>query len=292
MSQSASGRSFDEFLTAIRTFESGIDPEKAGFYADNYISGQTIQYPKVDSPGRVVRDDAGNPVMEETNYKDFFQKIGVDSLYTKGSTDPEMFRKMQYNVINYLGFIGYQLGEGALMDIGYYQAKTDDQGLNEYYVWVDNSTWANGVRDKVINPWGTEIHATDVNRWQGTFSGKSGILSFDDLKDPPKQDQAMQDNLKHNYDMINSQLTGGKTIADLVGTTVSWDGCDPSIAPPPGGRANEVILSVSGILAGAHLRGAGGAAQLLNTHQNTPDENNTYILQYIQDFGGYETPWE
>ena len=49
---------------------------------------------------------------------------------------------------------------------------------------------------------------------------------------------------------------------------------------------------MSGLLAGAHLRGAEGIVNLLVEHKNSQDENGTYILQYVQVYAGYQTPFQ
>lgn len=54
---------------------------------------------------------------------------------------------------------------------------------------------------------------------------------------------------------------------------------------------DKVTITYSGLLAGAHLRGAEGVYQLLVQHQNPQDESGTSILSYVYRFGGFETPW-
>ena len=66
-------------------------------YMDNYNNPNAQKYPKVEYPGRVVRDFyTGPPIQETTSIKRYFEKIGVDQFYTPGSTDPEMFKRVQY----------------------------------------------------------------------------------------------------------------------------------------------------------------------------------------------------
>ena len=48
---------------------------------------------------------------------------------------------------------------------------------------------------------------------------------------------------------------------------------------------------MSGLLGGAHLRGAEGITALLVDHENRADENGTAILQYVYEFAGYDTPF-
>lgn len=83
----------------------------------------------------------------------------------------------------------------------------------------------------------------------------------------------------------------GKNLSDYRGTSVYWSQLDPSVDPPPGNRPDKVEITLSGLLAGAHLRGAAGVIELLVDHKNPADENGTYILQYVQDYAGYETPF-
>ena len=286
-------KTYADFLTAIRTFESSIDPKRALWYAANYNNPTVQPYQKVEYPGRVIRDDKGNPEVSTTSIKGYFEKIGVDKLYTPGSVDPRMFYKMQYSVINFLGFVGYQFSEQDLWALGYY-TNYDQSGLPKIYSDVPNSTWANGVRSVVMKVDGFGLsRVTDVNTWTGKFTGKNGIHSFEDFKDPTKQDFIAKDHFKYKYDKIVSALASkGKKISDYIGTKLYWDKCKPPISPPPGGRSNEVTVTMSGLLAGAHLRGAAGVAALLIDHENHQDEIGTTILQYVQDFGGYQTPFD
>ncbi len=284
---------YDDFLTQIRVFESSIDPKKAQYYTDNYDNPAAVPYPEVEYPGRVIRDNAGNPVRSTTSIKGYFEKLGIDHLYQKGTTDPEVFRQMQYAVINYLGFVGYQFSEQDLWVLGYYEHTTPHGDLPIIYSDVPNSVWANGVRSvmREVPDFGLSI-VTDVNTWEGIWLGKHGINSFKDLIDPVKQDFVAKDHFKYKYDRIVEFLAKHeKTIQQYLGTKLYWDRCIPPVSPPPGGRSNEVVVTMSGLLAGAHLRGAAGVEALLIDHENHADENGTTILQYVQDFGGYQTPF-
>ena len=275
------------FLDALRTFESDISLDEAPYYEKNYNNPSAVNYPMVEYPGRVIRDAKGNPMYSKTSVKNFFKKIGVADLYIYGSRDSEMFRKMQYSVINFIGFVGYQFSERDLWDLGYY-THYDTQGLEEYYSDVPNKTWANGTRNKIIG----RVDVTDVNTWKGTFSGKHGINSFEDFKNPDLQDFIALDHFKYKYDRIVSTLKDrSKDLKDYLGTKLYWDRCIPKISPPPEGRSNEVVVTMSGLLAGAHLRGAQGVVSLIVDHENHSDEIGTTTLQYVQDYGGYDTPF-
>ncbi|MBE9215090.1 hypothetical protein IQ247_20890 [Plectonema cf. radiosum LEGE 06105] len=52
-----------------------------------------------------------------------------------------------------------------------------------------------------------------------------------------------------------------------------------------------VVVTASGILAAAHLRGEGGVAKLLLNNQVSQDENGTSILAYMREFAGYQVPF-
>lgn len=124
------------------------------------------------------------------------------------------------------------------------------------------------------------------------FTGKNGIDSVADFKTPEKHFLVIKDHFANKYNGIVTELAArGKTLDDYLGTYVYWNKLDPPVSPPPGGRPNKVEITLSGLLAGAHLRGAAGVVELLVDHKNPSDENGTYILQYVQDYAGYDTPF-
>lgn len=53
------------------------------------------------------------------------------------------------------------------------------------------------------------------------------------------------------------------------------------------GTSKTITISLSGILAGAHLRGSGGVANLLLNNKVSHDQNGTSILRYMEEYGGY-----
>lgn len=285
-------KTYQDFLDAIRTFESSIDPVMAKEYADKYLDSNAVRYQEVAKPGRVIRDDNGVPLMETTSYKDYFLKLGIDHLYVPGSTDLEMFRRMQYSVTNFLGFIGYQFSEADLWALGYYE-NYDAYGNQKYYSDVPVSHWAHGVRSFVEKAGPLQIRITDVNTWTGSFTGKHGIHTMDDFKDPEKQDFIAKDHFTFKHDRIAEVLADvRKKIDNYLGTTLYWNQMHPPVSPPPGGRSNTVTVTMSGMLAAAHLRGADGVKDLVYLHKNDHDEIGTYALQYMQDYAGYNTPFD
>lgn len=280
---------YDDFINRLWIRESSIDPAKVDEYNKNF-NEPYIDYQIVDSPGRVVRDNDGNPEHRMMTVKEYFTAIGVSDIFKLGSTDPKMFLAMQAKTTNFLGFVGFQFADGDLRDLGYYVHIED--GLPTYYMDLPNSTWANGVRSihGVID--GILHNITDVNTWDGTWLGKNNIHSFAGFVDPAKHILVIKDHfaLKHN-NTIDELAKRDKNIQDYLQTKVYWSMLDPKVSPPPGGRSDEVVISMSGLLAGAHLRGAGGVVALLVDHKNPADEIGTHILEYVQDYGDYSTPW-
>jgi len=284
--------SYNDFLSAILTFESTIDPQKAQYYTDNYDNPNAVVYQNVEHPGRVIRADNGETTKSAASIKEYFERLGINKFYTPGSADPKMFRKMQYAVMNYLGFIGYQMSERDFWDLGYY-THYDENNIPTYYSDVPVSNWANGVREKIMDlPGKGKVHVTDVNTWKGKFTGKNGINSFDDAIDPDKQDFVAKDHFVDKYEgMVRLLGEQGKTIKDYLGSVISWGECHPSLKPPAG-VPEIVTITMSGLLGGAHLRGAEGITTLLVSRENRADENGTAILQYVYQFGGYDTPFD
>ncbi len=290
-------KTYDDFLEAIMTFESSIDPAQADYYAENYNTPNAVHYQRVEYPGRVLRDINGNTVSVGMSIKQYFDTIGVGDIYVRGSKDPEMFKQMQYSTTNYLGFIGYQFSESDLWDLGYYTNYTDipvppiEMVIPKYYSDVPVSNWANGVRGRVMETSRGLTMVTDVNTWTGTFTGKHGIESMETFKSH-LQDYIIKDHFVFKYNNIVKGLAAhDKTVKDYVGKTIYWNKMNPPVSHPPGNRSNAVTVTYSGMLAAAHLRGAQGVVDLLYSSKNDADENGTYALQYMQDFGGYQTPF-
>ncbi len=83
--------------------------------------------------------------------------------------------------------------------------------------------------------------------------------------------------------MIESGLEAKGTSLDaLIGSQRTY--VDTS------GQSVTVTLTLTGILAAAHLRGAWGTLDLLNNGSASADEYGTSILKYIQQFGAYDAP--
>jgi hypothetical protein len=157
----------------------------------------------------------------------------------------------QYKVENALGFMGkYQFGEPLLIDLGYYKADV---------------FYGNGA---------------DKNYWQGTWTGKRGINSQEQFKNSPDvQEAAIREAFHLNWQRVNSALEQqGQSVNNYIGQSKTFI---------DNGVSKTITISLSGILAGAHLRGPYGVANLLLNNQVSHDEFGTSILRYIEEYGGY-----
>ncbi len=159
---------------------------------------------------------------------------------------------MSYRSMNSLGFVGYQFGEALLIDLGYY---TDDV----YY--------GNGAAS---------------NTWDGSWTGKNGVNSLAGFTTAEAQERAIQEAFGYNLQVIETGLGyQGESLSDYIGSTRTYT---------ENGQEVSVTLSLTGIMAAAHLRGAWGTLALLQGGNVSVDEYGTSILRYISQFGGYDAP--
>jgi integrating conjugative element protein (TIGR03758 family) len=109
----------------------------------------------------------------------------------------------------------------------------------------------------------------DRNDWNpANFTGKNGINSLADfLNNPAKQTQAITDYNQKQWSYITAM------------------GLDRAI----GRTINGIVITESGLLAGAHLVGIGGLQQFINSNGSIVprDGTNTPITKYVGDFGGF-----
>ncbi len=125
-------------------------------------------------------------------------------------------------------------------------------------------------------------HGNTGNLWTGHFTGKNGVDSFATLK-TDIQEAIILDAFGYNLDVIESGLEAKGTSLDaLIGTQRTYADTN--------GQSVTVTLTLTGILAAAHLRGAWGTLDLLNNGSASADEYGTSILKYIQQFGAYDAP--
>ncbi len=162
----------------------------------------------------------------------------------------------QYQVENALGFIGkYLFRETLLIELGYYKPDV-------YY------------REQVYK-----------NYWQGMWTGKKGIDSKSKfLNSPDVQEFAIREAFALNWRRINDTLSRqGKSINHYLGQSKIFN---------DSGVLKQLTITLSGILAGAHLIGPYGLARLLLINKVAHDEFYTSILRYMDEYSGYDTKLE
>ncbi|GLZ50074.1 hypothetical protein Acsp06_62590 [Actinomycetospora sp. NBRC 106375] len=201
--------------------------------------------------------------------QEYFETLGV--------SDSRDLRRARYRVINAYGFVGFQLGEAALVDTGHYRPEAvvheSDEGrslCDRFYIGgLPDGVWRDGVREVLVRRPRTarDVLATDVNRWRGTFTGKDGIHDMEDLKDPAKQTKAVLTLWEHNHRI----LIEARGIAHTS-------------------RSGPV--TTSGALAAAHLCGPHGVVRFLAYGRPQTDEFKTSLERYLTAFSGYRTPYE
>lgn len=227
--------------------------------------------------------------MTKGNFEQFLEELGAFES-GKPSGDPE-----QYQVVNDIGATGkYQFTQILMDELDYYQNDTDPGD----------------------------------NVWDGEFLGKNGITSLESWKNSPAvQETAIRESFSTNYGFVNTQLTTNnvptldetflsnnqdtKTVkfyklnAERTDFERDANG-EPVLNEDP--ELTQVNLSLSGIIAGAHLRGGTGVGKVISEfdqedvvdftditkfdlkyyQDNLYDEINTSIFQYINDFGDYD----
>jgi hypothetical protein len=266
---------FEDFLAKLLAFESGIDPAKFETYVRDYES-PIIRYPRVHSPGCVIRDaESGGYRFETMTVANYFRTLGVDHFFDPRS--PACIQAMQYASTNVLGFVGFQFGEAALIAGGYYRPEVVGcrsrlgrrREYDSYYIGLmKDATWQGGRSEMLYRLPGTHktVLATDVNRWRGTFTGKRGISSLEDFKDPQRQKLVMHDHLDTNHGILRRILLRN-------------------------GYDFRPARTWSGLLAAAHLCGPSAAAAFALSGTIAADEFKTEIGAYFTAFGGFETPY-
>jgi len=228
--------------------------------------------------------------MTKGNFEQFLEALGAFES-GKPSGDPE-----QYEAVNYVtGATGkYQFTQILMQDLDYYQ---NDSELFD-------------------------------NVWDGEFLGKNGITSLESWKNSPAvQETGIRESFFTNYGYVNSVLDN-KNIPNLNTTflpnnqdtkTVKFyklnsDRSDferdangePVLNEDP--ELTQVNITLSGIIAGAHLRGGFGLGEVISELNQKDvvdftdvtkfdveyyrnflyDEINTSIFKYINDFGDYD----
>lgn len=267
------------FLSEMLDFESGLNPSLWKWYSDN-LDNAVVTFWKVSSPGRVVLDDeTGFPLIEKVTVLEYFDSLGVRELYRP--TMPSSLRDMQFASINPWGFVGYQIGEKALIELGGYSAGlhmiSKTQKVNTFYVGAEERLKWLGSEEKQLhwNSDGIPILATVVNEWRGTFSGIVGLDSLDDLRTEHVQEKLMHSLMQHNINDLCRSLEEKKTyLGEVMKNKYFFDG----------------PLTLSGVLAAAHLCGTSATLKYLLEGTSAIDEVGTSIGSYAQRFSGLTLP--
>ena len=160
----------------------------------------------------------------------------------------------QYNFVNpQLYFLGkYQFAEILLIRLGYYKAKV-------YF--------GNGA---------------NKNYWRGTWTSKNGINSkVEFLNSPEAQEMAIREAFGVYWQDINYLMNKrGKSIDSYLSQIKTFN---------EQGNPRTVKITLSGIIAAAHLKGPDKVVDLLVNGKVSQDPFGTSILAYLEEFGGYET---
>ena len=285
---------FADFLRELLDFESGLTVKNLALFKANYNNPDAVNYVAThirDADGvRYPTWVNGALQYKKMTYKEYFTVLGVDDIWVadeaNGGATEETLLKMQFRSLNWLNYVGYQVGEAVLFESGYYipPAATTASGEKtyKYYVWTELD-WADDqyeqeyLMDGAITP----IIVTRANTWLGTFTGKHGVNSLEDLRTVDGQNFAIRDVMWHNVDTIYGLIdASSQSLSDVFKKSFDWSG---------GGETGTVNVTMSGILAAAHLSGAQGTTKLLLDGTISVDENGTSNTYYMNMFGGTTT---
>jgi len=160
----------------------------------------------------------------------------------------------QYNFVNpQLYFLGkYQFAEILLIRLGYYKAQV-------YF--------GNGA---------------NKNYWRGTWTGKNGINSKAEfINSPEVQEQAIREAFGVYWQDINYFMNKkGKSIESYLSQVKTFN---------DNGKPRKIKITLSGIIAAAHLKSPDKVVDLLVSGKVSQDPFGTSILEYLSEFGSYET---
>ena len=262
----------DPFLDALLSFESGIDPARGPQYAAGF-DVPSLEYWKVRETGVLWRDmRTGRAAKEVISYAEYFRRLGYP--LTRHQLTPEWLGLARYHAINPWGFVGFQLGEAALIDAGHYLPKIvfhEGRPIASYYTGtLTDATWANGVESTVYFPSNHDapIMATNRNRWEGSFTGKDGVCCFEDLLSPSRQRRVMTSIITRNLLSLEDLIRkAGSSPAEIV---------------------RQRGVTITGCAAACHLVGTYGTFRMLMTGKDATDEIGTSASMYCIHFGKFQ----
>ena len=107
------------------------------------------------------------------------------------------------------------------------------------------------------------------NDWKGTFTGRDNVYSIQDFLNNPAAQENAQLSYKRRQWLYLKAVGADKFAGKFI---------------------NGYVITQSGLLAGAHLKGAGGVIEYLKSNglKNPKDAFGTSVESYIKNFGGYD----
>ena len=107
------------------------------------------------------------------------------------------------------------------------------------------------------------------NDWTGVFTGRDNVYSIQDFLNNPKAQENAQIAFKRRQWLYLKAVGADKFLGKFI---------------------NGYCITQSGLLAGAHLKGAGGVIEYLksNGSKNPKDAFGTSVESYMKNFGGYD----
>ena len=107
------------------------------------------------------------------------------------------------------------------------------------------------------------------NDWTGTFTGRDNVYSIEDFLKNPKAQENAQIAFKRRQWLYLKAVGADKFLNKFI---------------------NGYSITQSGLLAGAHLKGAGGVIEYLKSNglKNPKDAFGTSVESYMKNFGGYD----
>lgn len=107
------------------------------------------------------------------------------------------------------------------------------------------------------------------NDWSGRFTGKNNVYNKEDfLNNPQAQENAIRDYMKMQWQYLKSEKSNNYI----------------------GSKINDIDITPSGLLTGAHLTGYSEAGKYLRSNGKyiPKDGNGVSIEKYLKQFGGYD----
>ena len=107
------------------------------------------------------------------------------------------------------------------------------------------------------------------NDSSGTFTGRDNVYSIEDFLKNPKAQENAQIAFKRRQWLYLKAVGADKFLNKFI---------------------NGYSITQSGLLAGAHLKGAGGVIEYLKSNglKNPKDAFGTSVESYMKNFGGYD----